>query len=297
MNEGRAIAAVEESYGSLEDFAFHVLSEHPEVLESETALAQTARLLSLDPGVVYFILNRSMRFRMLIRSDLVNQEFNLVAEKEHIREVKKVAVNTPQQRMTAKGDMVEVGQAPGDMMAAGTYLNKYRGTPIDQGRERMMVGVQVNFVGGTGNAESTHDSANRELLEGGTGEGSASGDGRRAVNVEALSAENAQGEVVYHHVARRAGDLPPSAARERYRIADGRQIDAVGSPGGEYDFYSAEAEEQARDHEDDARTRRYQGESAVDEEIPSRPEASGRGRKSLMERLRENEPASFPKGA
>ena len=141
MNESRAIAAVEESYGSLEDLVYFILADCPEVLEGNLTLDKLSSTLRLDPAVAHFMVNRSNRFRMLVRADLVNREFDLLAEGTHIHEVVNIATNQGASRMTAKGEIVNIDHAPTDIMAAGKYLNDYRGTSIQQDKQRVSLGV------------------------------------------------------------------------------------------------------------------------------------------------------------
>lgn len=237
MNESRAIAAVEETYSSLEDFTLYVLSECPEVLEDDLPIAKIADLVNLDPGVAHFVLTRSTRFRMMVRSDLVNREFTLGAESRHIKEVVGIAKNDGVMRMTAKGDIVSVDHQPADIMAAGKYLNDYRGTSLQQEKSRITLGVQVNFIG-IGDEDGP------------------------TIDVQAVESDTERQELPHHRPAR-AGDLPPPDARQRYALSDGKPQRSQRRTGGELDFYSPAADEEARDSELEARTRQFvEGERA-----------------------------------
>ena len=260
MNESRAITAVEEAYGSLEDLVYFILSEHPEVLEDNLPLAKTAALLNLDPNIAHFLLSRSGRFRMLVRADLVNREFSMMAESAHIHEVVKVATNQGAERMTAKGDIVSIDHMPSDIMAAGKYLNDYRGTSLQQEKSRVSLGVQVNFIG-------------------------VGDDGAPIVDVEAVESDAPREELPRHRPAR-AGDLPPPDARQRYALADGRSSKPPRRTGDELDFYSAEADEEARDSAYEKRTASFlEGERA---DIPSvEPERMKKDKWGTKERLSE----------
>jgi len=232
MNESRAIAAVEDVYGSLEELVFFILSEHEDLLEGNTSIGTLSSTLNLDPNVAHFLIHRSNKFRAIIRSDLVNREFDIMAESAHIHEVVRVATNEGASRMNAKGAIVEVDQSPADVMAAGKYLNDYRGTSIQPEKGRVSLGVQVNFIG-------------------------VAGEGGPIIDVEAIEHDEDERPALPRYRPARLGDLPPVDVRERYALSEGSSSRPPGRTGDELDFYSPEAEEEARDSILAARTRRH----------------------------------------
>lgn len=274
MNESTVLAEVEQQYGSLEDFVLYALTEVPEILEDNWSLDKKARESGLSLRSIAFLLNRSTKFRQIVRSDIVNQEFNLLSERYHIQEVVKVAVNRPVSRMSPTGEPSEVDQNPADVMKAGEYLNKYRNTPIDGGPKQNLVGLQVVFGG---NGPEVSITSGEEVIE---------------VESKALPASG--------YRPGRAGDTPPPDVRSRYEAAPDRS-QPTGTPaaGGELDFYSAEVEEKARDKE---LAERASGEKARDRivEKPVRglvPNGDGRsGNEVLRSSLRNRKPKEIPRG-
>lgn len=226
MNEAAVLAEIDQKYGSLEDFTLHVLTELPEVLDNEWNLEKKARETGLSTRAIAFLLNRSPKFRALIRSDLVNQEFNLIYERQHIAAVVDVARGQQIERMSPSGEAIQVDQNPADIIKAGEYLNKYRNTPIDGGPKQNFVGFQVVFGGQGQEVTVTTD--------------------ERTLEVEAKGRPEALPASGYR--PGRAGDPPPEGVRGRYEAtAASASAKNPAGTGGELDFYSREAEEKARD--------------------------------------------------
>lgn len=233
MNESAVLAEIEHKYGSLEDFTLHMLTELPEVLEDEWNLEKKARETGLSTRALAFLLNRSAKFRALIRSDLVNQEFSLISERDHIRAVVDVARGRQIERMSPSGEAVLVDQNPADIIKSGEYLNKYRNTPIDGGAKQNFVGFQVMFGGGGPEVTIAN--------------------GEKTIEIESQGGREALPASGYR--PGRAGDPPPEGVRGRYASAGAGAGDkGPTGPGGELDFSSSEALEKTRDQEIAERT-------------------------------------------
>ena len=117
------------------------------------------------------------------------------------------------------------------------------------------------------------------------------------IDIEAVEDGDAERQAFPHHRPARIGDLPPLDVRERYALSSGDERRPPGRPGDELDFYSAEADEEARDHLLAERTRRYR---EGGEDVPSleqrlieeddRPRRPRRERETLAEKIRKMKP-------
>ncbi len=130
MNERTAIATVEKTHGSLDDFVLHMLEKCPKALDENLSIGKRAASVNLPTGIFSRIL-ASPQFRQMMRTDMVNRAYNLDAERTHVHAVVKVAKGDFRVVATARGEVVEVDQNPADVMAAGKYLNEARGTPME----------------------------------------------------------------------------------------------------------------------------------------------------------------------
>ncbi len=184
MNERTALAAVEQHFGSLDEFFVQMLEDHPECLDESLPLAKRADIINLPPAVFSRILSLP-QFRAMIRAELVNKAYGIQHEATHFEQMSKVARNERRLVATAKGDLVYVDQLPGDMIAAGKYLNEARGTPVEP-RAGGFGGITINI----GNVESSAP-VRLEL-------------GEEVLDVQARP-----------HQPKRAGDLPPPGAQAR----------------------------------------------------------------------------------
>ena len=133
MNEAKALAVIENEYGSLEEFAYSVLTHESKerILDETNSILDRADALGLSPVVLSRIL-ASPAFKSTLRTAIVNHNFGFFDEEEHIKQVVKVATGEERKVMSPKGSIGMVDQAPGDVIAAGRYLNDLRGTSVEQ---------------------------------------------------------------------------------------------------------------------------------------------------------------------
>lgn len=184
MNETKALAVIETEYGSLEEFAYAVLSQphmRPALDETESILTR-AEASGLPVNVFGRIIN-SAAFRSILRTTIVNRSFGFHDEERHIKEIVSVAVGEDRKVMSPRGEIGLVDQAPGDVIAAGRYLNELRGTSVEQ------------KGGGGGNISIQILNANGEQLEATT----------------SVAVETPAGG----HTPRGAGALPPPGVLQR----------------------------------------------------------------------------------
>lgn len=214
LTERSALEAVEEVHGSIEQFALFVLTDAKDVLKSENSINLRAQKVGLEPQVLNYILTQSTAFRRLMREVIVNQSFDLEAEVQHIERVKVAATNSEKKEVvTPKGVKTTVDHSLDEVVKAGEYINKYRGTPLSAGETRSGPTLVVNF----GSPEGSRDD--------------------KTITVESQ-------EVAPTGFKRlRAGGLPPEGARKRYLAGKdgGGKRHALAREGGELDFDSAEA--------------------------------------------------------
>lgn len=188
MNTSNALALIENQYGGVEDFAYHLLGdeERRKALDDSLPLVRRAEIAGL-PLPVFARIITSTQFRTVLRSDIVNRAFDLMGEAEHIQQVAGIARGKKRTVVSNKGNLVEVDQAPTDIIAAGKYLNELRGTPIDA-RAPSVGGITVNIHNVNGPSEVQH----------------------AEITVDVAPAV---------HQPRRAGDLPPPGVLGRRREA------------------------------------------------------------------------------
>jgi len=150
MSSTEALALIETQYGSLEDFAYLVLTDEAkrDVLNESIPLVRRADLAGM-PMVAFVKLMQHPDFKALLRTTLVNRHFDILAETRHLEAVAGVAQNTKRLVMSSKGTMGMVDQAPSDVIAAGKYLNELRGTPVEQKGVANLGGVQINIYNAT----------------------------------------------------------------------------------------------------------------------------------------------------
>lgn len=214
LTERSALEAVEEVHGSIEQFALFVLTEAKDVLKSDKSITLRAQQVGLEPQTLNYILTQSTAFRRLMREVIVNQSFDLEAEVQHIERVKIAATNSQRKEVvTPKGVLAKVDYSLDEVVKAGEYINKYRGTPLSAGETRTGPNLVINF---------------------GSPEGGRDG---KTITVEGQ-------EVAPTGFKRlRAGGLPPSGAQKRYLAGKngGGERHALAREGGELDFDSEEA--------------------------------------------------------
>ncbi len=236
MSQKEALAEVEAKYGGLEELVLHLLTEAPEVLDlgegEPLGLPAKAERAELSLETTAFVLNRSPQFRALLRSDIVNQVFTLEAERKHIQKVTEIAKGDDRIVASPRGGTVQVSQVASDVIKAGDYLNKYRGSPLDEGKGGPMLPFQINFIG--------REEVQVTQLGGGSG-------ADRPIEAHFTAQPEAESA---GYQPQSAGDLPPEAARRHYRKTSGGAFDDLDAEDGyPLDLYGSEAAEKARDRE------------------------------------------------
>lgn len=231
MNERTAIERVEQRYGTLEEFAVYCLTEAPELLDAAVSSTKKAKIANLDPATLDFLVTKSPKFRVLMRSAIANGLFGLAEEALHIKKVVDIATNKGKVVVTNKGDLVTVDNAEKAVIEAGRYLNEYRGTPLESSQKATQVGVNVVFgaLPGSMDAETAGDGSQAALSG---READAPG---RTITIA--------GHQVRPHTPLRPGALPPEGARARYGGVPGRD-GAVGGPrgvGSDLDFATSDS--------------------------------------------------------
>lgn len=198
MNNAKALALIEDEYGGVEEFAAAVLT-HPQknlILDETESIIRRAEVLGL-PTIALSRMLSNPAFKASLRTAIVNSNFGFFDEEKHIQEIVKVATNHERTVMSPKGTIGHVDQAPGDVIAAGRYLNDLRGTTVDP-------------KGGPGGGSTISIqilNANNEAVQ--------------AVADVQVSAE----ATAPHHTPRRAGALPPPGVLERgSRAAPGSAV-------------------------------------------------------------------------
>lgn len=186
MNATKALATIEEEFGGVEEFAYAVLT-HPDkgrILDETESITARAETLGM-PVVLFSRIMSTPAFKAALRTAIVNSNFGFFDEERHIREIVKVATGEERKVMSPKGEIGFVDQAPGDIIAAGRYLNDLRGTSVDP----------KGGAGGGNTISIQILNANQETADAAVG----------------LTIESAS-EV---HTPRRAGSLPPRGVLER----------------------------------------------------------------------------------
>lgn len=186
MNATKALAAIEEEFGGVEEFAYAILT-HPKknlVLDETESITTRAEAVGM-PILLFSRIMSTPAFKAALRTAIVNSNFGFFDEEKHIQEIVKVATGEERKVMSPKGTIGLVDQAPGDIIAAGRYLNDLRGTTVDPkggGAGGSTISIQIL-------------NANQETVEAAT---------RLTIEQDT--------EV---HQPRRAGALPPRGVLER----------------------------------------------------------------------------------
>lgn len=231
MNERTAIERVEKRYGTLEEFAVFCLTEAPEILSMSIGPVQRAKVAQMDLETLDFLVTKSPKFRVLMRSAMANGAFGLAEEFEHISSVVKIATNRGKTVVTNKGDIVTVDNTEKAVIDAGRYLNEYRGTPLEASQKATQVGVNVVFgvIPGYYPGQDAQDGSEIPLP-------GANGDAEsRTITIA--------GHKVSPHTPLRPGALPPPGARARYggvQNANGT-LGAKSALGTDLDFATTES--------------------------------------------------------
>lgn len=260
MNTATALTVIEREFGSVEEFAYRLLSddELKLALDESQPLTKRAELVGLPLGVFARVIS-SPAFRTILRADLVNAAYGLQAEAKHISEVSQIAQGKKRLVMSPKGTFGEVDQAPADIIAAGKYLNELRGTPVES---------KGGAGGGAGITINIHN-ANNESPE----------------RVEVTDVSFAVQDAPDVHRPARAGQLPPPGVLGRGSPAAPRAATQLGSGGdGGLGALYGESAEEADEAAEIARRTGGAAAGAEDHDPAPEPEEEER----VKSRLRKN---------
>ena len=92
MREDKALALVEQKWGSLEEFGWDLLTECPEVLDDDYDLLAVGQKLGIDAAPLGRIL-RGTAFRSMMTRLAVAREYSFNDEIAHVRTIRADAVN------------------------------------------------------------------------------------------------------------------------------------------------------------------------------------------------------------
>lgn len=216
MNERVALEQVTDKYGSLEEFALFCLTDGKAILQTNVSITKKAKVSGVDADALNFILQNSEKFRALMRSVLVNKEFDLAQERNHVKTVVGIATNAGRKVVTNKGNTVSIDNTERGVLDAGRYLNELRNTPVKSGEGSNTAPVTIIFGAAGGEQKELDDDGKTITVDGGT---------------------------LKRHSPLKAGALPPPAVRARYTGPDAKQKPPFGDSaiGTDVDFDSTEA--------------------------------------------------------
>lgn len=178
--ENEVVRLVEERYGSLEAFAVFILEEHPDLFTPKYTPKHREKITGI-PAKHLLTLKGSLQFRRLISSEIIQREFGIETEIEHVRVV--VAKSTD--------PLADVK----DIIAAGRYLEERRGTPLGVNERQVLPMIQIN----TG----------PQLYWYGDGDAQA----------QALDGPSIRGLPPSRHKPKVFGDEPPDAVKNRVLVS------------------------------------------------------------------------------
>jgi len=130
MRVDRAIEKVEDSFGSVEDFAWTLLTDFPEVVKGDYNLQTISGRLKLPPDVVAKTLN-SPAFRAVMSRLIVAREYSVFDEIKHVK--------------TIKNDAISQSKNISTRIAAREHLARLEGRPLNRQEENVTVPIQINF--------------------------------------------------------------------------------------------------------------------------------------------------------
>lgn len=228
MMEKTALKVVETVYGSLEDFAYYILDVEPAIMQSDLGIQRRAELARVPPDAMQAIA-RSPAFRKLLGSMMSRTAFGIIEEQQHLEKVVHIAKGGGKTIIDQKtGKPVQVDNDEKAIMAAGEYLNRYSGTPLDTAKESSGTRLNIVLVGslaqGLGGPESGQD----------------------VIDVESVPV--VQGVPLEPHQSLLPGQLPPRAALARQREAEG-PVGQAGRPrvaGTDLDFTTPDSPTSSR---------------------------------------------------
>lgn len=140
MNSQDALQKIEEKFGSIEDFAWLLLNDYPEVVDGDYNLQVLAKKLRVPMPAVSKVLN-TQNFRSVMSRMVVQSEYTILDEIRHVRSVKKDATNAN------KNVNVRI--------AAREHLARLEGRPLNKQDQEVFVPIQINFGTLPGAVEGT----------------------------------------------------------------------------------------------------------------------------------------------
>lgn len=203
VKDEKALAEIEERYGSIDEFAWAILEHYPEVLEGDYNVSTLAGRMNISVMAAARTL-RSPGFRSAMTRMVVAHEYTLSDEIKHARLAKQSAVAPKKGGLSAA-------------IQAREHLARLEGRPLHGQTQETSIPIQIVF-GGLPPAGPANLEADKTVVI-------TSGD--RPVRSG--------------HAPARAGDLPPPGARRQYLAPSESATPPAGfGPGEELDFYSPE---------------------------------------------------------
>lgn len=130
VNNQEALDKIEMKFGSVEDFAWVLLNDYPEVVDGKYNLQVLSKKLKLPMEAVNRTLN-SQHFRSLMTRLVVQSEYAISDEIKHVRTMKKDATNASKNVNTR--------------IAAREHLARLEGRPLNRQDQEITVPIQINF--------------------------------------------------------------------------------------------------------------------------------------------------------
>lgn len=130
MNNQEALDKIEQRFGSVEDFAWTLLNNHPEVVEGKHNLQVLSQKLRVPMEAINRTMN-SHHFRGLMTRLIVQSHYSLSDEIKHVQTMKKDATNAHKNVQTR--------------IAAREHLARMEGRPLNRQDQEVTVPIQINF--------------------------------------------------------------------------------------------------------------------------------------------------------
>jgi hypothetical protein len=138
VNNQEALDKIEQKFGSVEDFAWVLLNEYPEVVDGKYNLQNLSQRLKIPMEAVNRTLN-SQHFRGLMTRLVVQSEYAIADEIKHVRTMKRDATNARKNVNTR--------------IAAREHLARLEGRPLNRQDQEITVPIQINFGSLTAHVE------------------------------------------------------------------------------------------------------------------------------------------------
>jgi len=130
VNNQEALDKIEQKFGSVEDFAWVLLNEYPEVVDGKYNLQNLSQRLKIPMEAVSRTLN-SAHFRGLMTRLVVQSEYAISDEIKHVKTMKRDATNASKNVNTR--------------IAAREHLARLEGRPLNRQDQEITVPIQINF--------------------------------------------------------------------------------------------------------------------------------------------------------